>query len=64
MNIKKRDVKDLIEKAKGVLDEGDSSYSILENYIKDAEKMLPDIKGKLTSAQKEIYDRLEVAVGP
>ncbi len=64
MCIKKTDVRELIEKAKGSLKEGDPSYSLLESYIKAAEDMLPDIKGTLNSAQKEIYDRLEVAVGP
>jgi hypothetical protein len=64
MCIKKTDVKDLIAKAKGLLDEGDPSYELLLSYIKDTEDMLPNIKGSLTSAQKEIYDRLEVAVGP
>ena len=63
MNIKMIDVKSLIERAKRNLDKDDPSYQILKSYIKDAEKMLPDIKGKLTSAQKEIYDRLEAAVG-
>jgi len=64
MSIKKIDVRELIEKAKGSLKEGEPSYQILESYIKAAENMIPDIKGKLNSAQKEIYDRLEAAVGP
>lgn len=64
MSIKRRDVKDLIKKAKGYLKEDDPSFSLLVSYIKDAEDMLLDIKGNLTSAQKEIYDRLDVAVGP
>jgi len=64
MSIEKNDVEALIQRAMGYLDHEDSSYPLLVKYIKDAEEMIPDIKGKLTSAQKEVYDRLEVAVGP
>jgi hypothetical protein len=64
MAVDKTDVETLIAKAKGVLNEGDPSYELLLSYIKRAEDMLPDIKGNLTSAQKEVYNVLEVAVGP
>ena len=65
--MKKKDMKDLIEKAKGSLKnmgEDDPSYEILNGYVKEAENTLSDIKGKLTSFQKEVYKKLEVAVGP
>ncbi len=64
MGVNKNDLKDLIKKAKKSLHEGDLSYDLLESYIKEAENMLPDIKGKLNSMQREIYDKLEAAVGP
>lgn len=64
MCLKKIDVKVLIQKAKGSLRKDDPSYEMLNEYINDAEKMLPDIKGELNSKQKEIYKNLEVAVGP
>lgn len=64
MCLKKIDVKVLIKKAKGSLKEDDPGYEVLNEYINDAEKMLPDIKGELNSKQKEIYKNLEIAVGP
>jgi len=64
MVIRKKDVKALIERAKQSLNEDDPSYLLLQSYIKAAEDMLPDIKGTLNSAQQEVYDRLEIAVGP
>ncbi len=65
--MKKRDMKDLIEKAKGFLKnmgEDDPSYEILNGYIKEAENTLSDIKGNFTSSQEEVYKKLEAAVGP
>ena len=53
-----------MERAKGSLKKDDPSSEILEKYISEAEKELKNVRGKLTSAQKEIYDRLEAAVGP
>lgn len=64
MCLNKQDVKDLIKKAKGSLKKDDPSYPILESYIQDVQNMLPDIKGNLNSVQEEIYNKLEVAVGP
>lgn len=60
-------MKDLIKrvnKALSNLDEGDPSYSILAGYVREAENTLPDIKGKFTSYQEEVYKKLEAAVGP
>lgn len=65
MCTQKKDVRELIHKAKGSLKkEDESSCQILQSYIHDAENILPYINGTLDSAQQEIYDRLEAAVGP
>jgi hypothetical protein len=67
MELLKSDLEKIIDRAKSALgnnDEGVSSYDLIEKYIKDAENILPDIDGELTSQQKEVYDNLEAAVGP
>jgi hypothetical protein len=64
MAIEKTDVQSLIVKAKKHLKPDDPAYQLLQSYIRDVEYMLPDIKGKLTPTQEEVYKRLEDAVGP
>jgi len=65
--MKKVDLKELIARAKkihGTLSEDDSSFALLDNCIKEAEDILSDIKGELTPHQEEVYQKLEIAVGP
>jgi septation ring formation regulator EzrA len=65
--MKKSNLKELIERAQNVLknmDQGDPSYSIIDSYTKEAEGILPEIKGTFTSSQQEVYEKLEIAIGP
>ncbi len=66
MDIRKKDVKALLERAEFVLrtmDPMDPGRDLLEYYIFSLKNELPYIKGKLSSSQKELYKRLEIAIG-
>ena len=42
----------------------DPSYDILKKYIMEAENILSEVEGDLTSSQNEVYNQLEAAIGP
>lgn len=65
--MKKSNLKELIERAQNILkgmDQTDPSYSIIDSYTQEAVDILPQIKGEFTSSQQEVYDKLEIAIGP
>lgn len=66
MTYKKKDFRYLIARAKGVRKGTIEQVScqLLDDCIKTAESVLPEIKGQANSHQEEVYKNLEAAVGP